>query len=186
MWNFLRTIFEGPLVPIVGAVVVFIGALISVLGSIAVSQKQNEQKLQFERAMREAAEQDATFQADMRRKTEEALNYATGADSFVYLHFQDKDGSNQASLRHEGKFPVRGVLLNLWDINKTIELVRNGMDPGQAREQTSEPVPIPDVRPDPQIRFRQFFSRLDDRVTNRFLLSITFMNGDLRRFSQKD
>lgn len=106
-------------------VVVLVGGILAVLGSVLVSSQQNRQQARYEADVRQRADQllkQTTEIADLNRQlarqTEEfnrtTLNWVTGGDSYAYFEPRKEPGRVAFFIRHGGGYPAYDVTIRVY------------------------------------------------------------------------
>jgi cell division protein FtsL len=118
---------------------IFLGAILSAIGTIYATIKQNQEKLQ-------SATQKAEFERELRLKTEEIAelnkNIAetlTGGNSYCYLlitYPQFRRDVANLTLMHEGKYPLYDVQIKIDDVEEKIRIMKEEWENGKFGQRT--------------------------------------------------
>lgn len=115
----------------VGTILLVLGGLVAVLGGYLINRaagidaKENkrlaEENVQLVNDLKDATQKNLELGEKNVGYAEQLAAYATGGDSYFYLHFEDF-GTNtpKATLAFSGKYPVRNTVVELFDITDVI------------------------------------------------------------------
>lgn len=114
---------SGTLITLIGGIVVLFGSAFAVFGVYV----QNRATEATDKEIIAKTEENARLALENAAKSEELAAYATGGDSYIFLHLEGFGTEKpKAMIRHVGKYPVRDTEIMVFDVTGQAQAILGG------------------------------------------------------------